>query len=35
MAKNHAKKEKTVVKNAEFRVNNAQNKTSYCVRLKM
>ena len=35
MAKNHAQKKKTVVINTEFRVNNAQNKRSYCVRLKI
>ena len=35
MAKNHAQKKKTVIINTEFRVNNAQNKRSYCVRLKI
>ena len=35
MAKNHAQKKKAVVKNAEVRVKKAQNKISYCVRLKV
>ena len=35
MAKNHAQKKNTVVKNAEFRVKKAVNKISYCVRLKI
>ena len=35
MAKNHAQKKKAVVKNAEFRAKKAQNKISYCVRLKI
>ena len=35
MAKNHAQKKKTVMINTEFRVNNAQNKRSYCILLKI
>ena len=35
MAKNHAQKKNTGVKNAEFRVKKAVNKISYCVRLKI
>ena len=35
MAKNHAQRKNTVVKNAEFRVKKAVNKISYCVRLKI
>ena len=35
IAKIHAQKKKTVVINAWFRVSDAQNKVSYCVRLKL